>query len=245
MPRAWHNLVRTSSWPRQSCEAFAERMRERKLTFGDRVHCPFLRPFFLHDRRSADVVAAAETIAALGERSPRPRWSRRRSSTQLGSARRRSGSFGSIPVTRRPAPPLAPTRSSCPIRFSSPSTTPSRRPGLGYTPAALRAVRRAAGDARGSASGSTRGSTRPIEPLLDALVASYREWGGPRDPPHDRDRRLARGADVERVRDPARRVRRRSACRRSICDPRELDASTAATLVAGGAARSIWSTAAS
>ena len=26
-------------------------MRERKLTFGDRLHCPFLRPFFLDRRR--------------------------------------------------------------------------------------------------------------------------------------------------------------------------------------------------
>ena len=26
---------------------FAAAMRERKLTFGDRIHCPFLRPFFL------------------------------------------------------------------------------------------------------------------------------------------------------------------------------------------------------
>ena len=30
-------------------------MRDRKLTFGDRVHCPVLRPFFLYRRRrSAD-----------------------------------------------------------------------------------------------------------------------------------------------------------------------------------------------
>ena len=43
-------------------------MRARKLTFGDRVHCPFLRPFFLTAADEARIRRAAETLAALGER---------------------------------------------------------------------------------------------------------------------------------------------------------------------------------
>src|SRR4026208_2359884 len=50
------------------CEEFAAAMRERKLTFGDRVHCPFLRPFFLTESDESRMRVAAETIAALGER---------------------------------------------------------------------------------------------------------------------------------------------------------------------------------
>src|SRR5467141_4694411 len=45
-----------------------KRMRKAKLTFGDRVHCPFLRPFFLSPEDEQRVRIVAETIAALGER---------------------------------------------------------------------------------------------------------------------------------------------------------------------------------
>jgi len=43
-------------------------MRAARLTFGDRIHCPFLRPFFLSERDEARVRQVAEAIAALGER---------------------------------------------------------------------------------------------------------------------------------------------------------------------------------
>jgi uncharacterized circularly permuted ATP-grasp superfamily protein len=47
---------------------FFARLRTAKLTFGDRVHCPFLRPFFLSPEEEQRVRIVAETIAALGER---------------------------------------------------------------------------------------------------------------------------------------------------------------------------------
>src|SRR5882762_571481 len=49
-------------------EQFFDRLRAAKLTFGDRVHCPFLRPFFLSPEDEQRVRLVAETIAALGER---------------------------------------------------------------------------------------------------------------------------------------------------------------------------------
>src|SRR5271169_2451421 len=49
-------------------EDLFKRMRRAKLTFGDRVHCPFLRPFFLSPEDEERVRAVAETIADLGER---------------------------------------------------------------------------------------------------------------------------------------------------------------------------------
>ncbi len=51
-------------------EQFFERLRTAKLTFGDRVLCPFLRPFFLSLEDEQRVRIVAETIAALGERAP-------------------------------------------------------------------------------------------------------------------------------------------------------------------------------
>jgi hypothetical protein len=49
-------------------DQFFDRLRAAKLTFGDRVHCPFLRPFFLSPEDEQRVRIVAETIAALGER---------------------------------------------------------------------------------------------------------------------------------------------------------------------------------
>jgi hypothetical protein len=49
-------------------EDFFKRLRRAKLTFGERVHCPFLRPFFLSPEDERRVREVAETIAELGER---------------------------------------------------------------------------------------------------------------------------------------------------------------------------------
>jgi len=49
-------------------EQFFARLRKEKLTFGDRVHCPFLRPFFLSPQDEQRVRLVAETVAILGER---------------------------------------------------------------------------------------------------------------------------------------------------------------------------------
>ncbi len=57
-------LVRVPGLPQD----LFKKMRQAKLTFGDRVHCPFLRPFFLSPEDDARVRTVAETIADLGER---------------------------------------------------------------------------------------------------------------------------------------------------------------------------------
>src|SRR6266478_10069168 len=65
----WHailktTLVRLPALP----EDLVKRMRGAKLTFGNRVHCPFLRQFFLSPEDEERVRTVAETIADLGER---------------------------------------------------------------------------------------------------------------------------------------------------------------------------------
>jgi uncharacterized circularly permuted ATP-grasp superfamily protein len=47
---------------------FLVQLRSSKLTFGPRVHCPFLRPFFLSPQDEERVRRVAETIAAIAER---------------------------------------------------------------------------------------------------------------------------------------------------------------------------------
>lgn len=65
----WHDLLRpeVAQSPRFA-EQFLNRVRNTNLTFGDRVHCPFLRPFFLSPQDEERVRLVAETVAALGER---------------------------------------------------------------------------------------------------------------------------------------------------------------------------------
>ena len=65
----WNELLRpvlekTPDFPKK----FLKELRGAKLTFGKRVHCPFLRPFFLSPADEERVRQATEVIARLGER---------------------------------------------------------------------------------------------------------------------------------------------------------------------------------
>src|SRR5436309_10442464 len=65
----WHDLLRPLLAKSPDFPAkFLDRLRTAKLTFGDRVHCPFLRPFFLSPEDEERVRTVAETIAEIGER---------------------------------------------------------------------------------------------------------------------------------------------------------------------------------
>lgn len=66
---AWDGLLRPDvELSAKFCRQFSETLRRRRLTFGDRVHCPFLRPFFLTPQDEARVREVAEAIAGLAER---------------------------------------------------------------------------------------------------------------------------------------------------------------------------------
>jgi hypothetical protein len=65
----WHDLLRPALQNSPGFPAkFLDTLRTAKLTFGDRVHCPFLSPFFLSPEDEQRVRVVAETIADLGER---------------------------------------------------------------------------------------------------------------------------------------------------------------------------------
>jgi uncharacterized circularly permuted ATP-grasp superfamily protein len=57
-------LEKSPDFPRK----FLRELKGAKLTFGNRVHCPFLRPFFLSIEDEARVRHATEILASLGER---------------------------------------------------------------------------------------------------------------------------------------------------------------------------------
>ena len=63
----WHSLV-AGEPAAELCGGLADRMREGRLTFGGRLLCPFLRPFFLDAADESRVAGAAEALWRLGER---------------------------------------------------------------------------------------------------------------------------------------------------------------------------------
>ena len=65
----WHGLLRPDVELTPGFAArFTEDLRAARLHFGDRIHCPFLRPFFVTPDEVALVRRVAETLAAMGER---------------------------------------------------------------------------------------------------------------------------------------------------------------------------------
>ena len=65
----WDDLLRPAVKKSPAlAKKFLVQLRSAKLTFGRRVHCPFLRPFFLSPQDEERVRRVAETIAAVAER---------------------------------------------------------------------------------------------------------------------------------------------------------------------------------
>ena len=65
----WHALLKPQvAGSRKFTEHFYNKLRAEKLTFGNRVHCPFLRPFFLssEDETRVRAVAEARQKSAIG-----------------------------------------------------------------------------------------------------------------------------------------------------------------------------------
>jgi len=65
----WNTLLKAElrNTP-QFTEKFYAQLRAENLTFGKRVHCPFLRPFFLSPEDERRVRVVAETMTELAER---------------------------------------------------------------------------------------------------------------------------------------------------------------------------------
>jgi uncharacterized circularly permuted ATP-grasp superfamily protein len=164
------------------CQAFAASMRARKLTFGDRVHCPFLRPFFLSEADEACMRAAAEMLAALGERVTAAALESPALLNQLGLTEDETRLVAIDPgyrcastASRLDAFLLPDGPHFAEYNAESPA-------GLGYTQRLCELFDAMPAMAR-FRSGRRVRFNPTIEPMLDALIASYREWGGRADPP--------------------------------------------------------------
>jgi hypothetical protein len=179
---AWHALVREADGG-GLCDGLAARMRERHLTFGGRLLCPFLRPFFLDRRDEERVTHAAETLWRLAERvaaaaRERPALMQELglSDAEIALAEIDSGYAVTSTAARADAFILPGSLQFAEYNGESPA-------GPGYSQRLSELFDGEPIMQRFKRDFDVRFYT-PIVRLLDALLASYRDWGGTASPPH-------------------------------------------------------------
>ncbi|HEY8550943.1 MAG TPA: circularly permuted type 2 ATP-grasp protein [Vicinamibacterales bacterium] len=181
--QVWHSLIRAGvEGTPEYWQELSSRMRAARLTFGDRPLCPFLRPFFLSSAEAARVAPVCEAIAAMGERVVRaamesPALLR---DVRLTPAEERlvriDPGYGCASTSSRLDAFLLPDS----LKFAEYNAE---------SPAGLAYSENLAGifDNLEIMAGfrqqfETR-SFRLSDAILDALLESYREWGGTANPP--------------------------------------------------------------
>jgi hypothetical protein len=182
---AWHALVRDD--PRNQpgsgvCDALAATMRERRLTFGGRVLCPFLRPFFLSPADEVRVTHAAETLWRLGERVADATRERPELLQELGlsdaeiSLTQIDPGYGVASTAGRADAFILPGSLQFAEYNAESPAGPAYSQGLAelFDGGPLMQRFRESFDAR---------YYTPVPRLLEALLESYRDWGGTASPP--------------------------------------------------------------
>ncbi len=166
-------LLRVPSLPQD----LFKRMRRAKLTFGDRVHCPFLRPFFLSPEDEERVRTIAEAIAEIGERIVTAALDDKHLFAQLHLrpeeerlARIHTGYGPASTASRLDAFLLPNSLKFAEYNGESPA-------GPGYAESLAEIFRDL--PIMGKFSQRYEVHSYPLSAkLLDALLASYRDWGG-------------------------------------------------------------------
>jgi len=174
----WNDLLRpalekTPDFPKK----FLRDVRAARLTFGKRVHCPFLRPVFLSPQDEERVRRAAEVIARLGERVAALALEDKVLLAQF-HLRPEEERLARLPAGRGPASTasrvdaflLADSLKFTEYNGESPA-------GSGYTET-LAEIFRAMPVMKAFAKRFEVHSYPLSARLLDALIGTYRDWGG-------------------------------------------------------------------
>jgi len=177
----WREQLQTTDGP-SPCTGLAERMREQRLTFGGRLLCPFMRPFFLTPDDEARVVRAAEMLWALGERvagatiaNPGLFDELGLSDAEVRLARLDPGYEMASTAARADAFLLPDSLQFAEYNAESPA-------GAGYSQRLAEVFAQQPVMQRFRARFDVRHYSA-IPQLLDALLAAYRDWGGTASPP--------------------------------------------------------------
>jgi uncharacterized circularly permuted ATP-grasp superfamily protein len=178
----WHSLLSPDELSPAACLHFASTLRERKLTFGDRLHCPFLRPFLLTSQDEQRIRLAAETLAAAGERvaqaamsSPALLGELGMTEAEISLAAIEPGYATASTASRLDAFLLPDSLHFAEYNAESPA-------GLGYTQRLAELFDALPVMDRFRERHPVR-HHHTIDAMLSALLASYAEWGGRANPP--------------------------------------------------------------
>jgi uncharacterized circularly permuted ATP-grasp superfamily protein len=174
----WHKLLKAElQRSAKFTENFYEKLRAAKLTFGNRVHCPFLRPFFLSPEDEARVRDVAETIADLGERVADAAL---RDPALLRQLRLREEELRLIRIGKVAGPASTASRLDAfllPDSLKFAEYNGESPAGAGYTET-LAEIFRELPVMREFAKSYETHSYPLSAKLLDALLMSYLDWGG-------------------------------------------------------------------
>jgi uncharacterized circularly permuted ATP-grasp superfamily protein len=206
-------------------------MRERRLRFGDRVICPFLRPFFLDAADERRVRAIAELLWTLGERVAREAMATPEmladlalSEDEIRLATIDPGYATTSTAARADAFILPDSLQFAEYNGESPA-------GAGYSQGLAELFDAEPAMAR-FRERFDAGFARPVEALLEALVESYREWGGTATPPRIAIvdwREVPTFSEFEILRDAFTAL----GVPTVICDPRDLEFAAGSRFSAG------------
>jgi hypothetical protein len=178
----WESLIAPEDRTIAALTKLAQTMRERKVTFGDRLHCPFLRPFFLDTADEARVRIVGETLAAIGERVVEASLADPALLAQAGLGEEETRLVLIDPGYKRASTASRLDSFLLPDSLMFAEYNAESPAGLGYSQtlseifAALPVMERFRKH--------YRADPAPImESMLNALLASYEEWGGTARPP--------------------------------------------------------------
>jgi uncharacterized circularly permuted ATP-grasp superfamily protein len=179
----WNSLLRPEVELQPAfCAELAAKMRARKLTFGDRIHSPFLRPFFLDERDDARVRVVAETIAGLGERVVEAAMKSKELLSQFGLRPEEERLVAIEPGYARASTASRLDAFLLPDSLQFAEYNGESPAGLGYSETLGEVFAEMPPMVRFREIFNTR--TYPLmASILEALLASYREWGGTANPP--------------------------------------------------------------
>jgi uncharacterized circularly permuted ATP-grasp superfamily protein len=235
----WNSLLEGADGG-QLCTSLASEMRARRLRFGDRMLCPFLRPFFLTTADEARVKAVVEQLWIFGERVARAAIDDPAMLSDLGLTEaeirlaRIDPGYETVSTTARADAFIQPDSLQFAEYNGEAPAGAAYSQGLAtlFAEQALMTRFRERFDAR---------LFTPVERILDALLESYREWGGTASPPRIAIvdwREVPTYSEFEIIRDAF----TAAGVPTTICDPRDLEyvasgfsrTSTAAGLFANG-----------
>lgn len=178
----WHGLISPEEVSAAFFDSFSAEMRRARLTFGNRVHCPFLRPLFMTAADEARVRVFAETLADLGERTVVAAMQSPSLLNELGLRPEEQRLVRIEPGYARASTSSRVDTFLLPDALQAAEYNAESPAGFGYTERLGGVFETLSVMARFRERFDVRAYSL-VEPMLNALLASYRDWGGTAEPP--------------------------------------------------------------